>query len=114
MSKKGNAMPRYLFQGCYTAEGLKSLHKDTAVARRATLIKAVESLGGKLEAAYWCFGQTDTLGVAEMPDNVNAATFALAVSVGGHIRVTTTPLLTAEELDRALQKCVTLHPHSIK
>lgn len=104
-------MPKYLFQGRYTAEGLNALRRETAVARRGSLTKAIEALGGKLEAAYWSFGENDTLGVADLPDNINAATFALACSVGGNIIVKTVPLLTAEELDQALQKTTALRPH---
>ena len=107
-------MPKYLFQGRYTAEGLKALRSDTAVARRASLIQTIEALGGKLEAAYWCFGENDTLGVADLPDNVGAATFALACSVGGNIDVKTVALLTAEEVDQALQKTMPLRPHGTK
>jgi uncharacterized protein with GYD domain len=107
-------MPKYLFQGRYSPEGLKALRNDSAVARRASLIKTIEELGGKLEAAYWSFGDNDTLGVADLPNNINAATFALACSVNGNINVKTTALLTAEELDEALKKTAPLRPHASK
>jgi uncharacterized protein with GYD domain len=52
-------MPKYLIQACYTAEGLKGLQKDKASGRRRAVASAVETLGGKLEATYYCFGSDD-------------------------------------------------------
>jgi uncharacterized protein with GYD domain len=99
-------MAKYLFQATYAAEGIKGLEKDKASGRKAALSKAVESVGGKLEALYWAFGEHDWVIIAEMPDNASAAAFALAVSRSGLLRVTTTPLLSEEETDKALQKKV--------
>jgi uncharacterized protein with GYD domain len=100
-------MPKYLFQAAYAAQGLKGLEKDKASGRKAALTKAVESVGGKLEALYWAFGEHDWIMIADLPDNASASAFALAVSGSGLLRVTTTPLLSAEETDKALQKKVT-------
>jgi uncharacterized protein with GYD domain len=99
-------MPKYLFQATYSAEGIKGLEKDTAVGRKAALSKAVESLGGKLEALYWAFGQHDWVLLADLPDNASATAFSLAVSGSGLLRVVTTPLVSAEETDSAFQKKV--------
>ena len=100
-------MPKYLFQAAYAAQGLKGLEKDKASGRKAALTKAVESLGGKLEALYWAFGEHDWIMIADLLDNASASAFALAVSGSGLLRVKTTPLLSAEETDKALQKKVT-------
>jgi uncharacterized protein with GYD domain len=99
-------MPKYLFQAAYAAQGLKGLEKDNASGRKAALSKAVESVGGKLEALYWAFGEHDWVMIAEMPDNASASAFSLAVSRSGLLRVTTTPLFSEEETDNALQKKV--------
>jgi uncharacterized protein with GYD domain len=97
-------MPKYLFQATYSAEGIKGLEKDKAVGRKAALSKAVESLGGKLEALYWAFGEHDWVLLADLPDNASATAFSLAVSGLGLLRVVTTILVSAEETDTAFQK----------
>ena len=99
-------MPKYLFQATYSAEGIKGLEKDKAVGRKAALSKAVESLGGKLEALYWAFGEHDWVLLADLPDNASATAFSLAVSGSGLLRVVTTTLVSAEETDSAFQKKV--------
>jgi uncharacterized protein with GYD domain len=103
-------MPKYLLQASYTAEGLKGLQKDKASGRRGVLGQAVEALGGKLEAFYFAFGADDVVAVIDMPDNVSVASLALAVSASGLVRTRTTPLLTVEEVDQALQKSVSYRP----
>jgi uncharacterized protein with GYD domain len=97
-------MPKYLIQASYTAEGLKGLHKDKASGRKAAVSKAVEPLGGKLEALYYAFGEHDVIAILDMPDNISATALSLAVSSSGLVRTRTTPLLTVEETDKALAK----------
>jgi uncharacterized protein with GYD domain len=50
-------MPKYLIQASYTAEGLNGLQKDEASGRRAAIATSIESLGGRLEALHFCFGE---------------------------------------------------------
>jgi uncharacterized protein with GYD domain len=65
----------------------------------------VERLGGKLLSMYLAFGEYDVVGMAEMPDNVSAAAFSLAISAGGAVRaVKTTPLMTMQESIEAFRK----------
>ena len=97
-------MPKYLFQATYAAEGIKGLEKDKATGRKAALPHAVEALGGKLEAFYMSFGEHDWILIADLPDNICASAFSLAVSGSGLLRSTTTPLITVEETDKAFQK----------
>ena len=97
-------MPKYLFQGTYTADGIKGLEKDKASGRAAALRSALEALGGRLEAFYLAFGEQDSVLLADLPDNASATAFTLTVSKSGHLRTTTTPLLSVEEADRALEK----------
>jgi uncharacterized protein with GYD domain len=59
--------------------------------------------GGKVECFYYAFGE-DVVGIADFPDNVTAASLSLAVSASGLVRTRTTPLMTVEEVDRALAK----------
>jgi uncharacterized protein with GYD domain len=54
------------------------------------------------------FGEYDLVVVIEMPNNVAAAAFALAVAGGGSVKtVKTTPLLSLEEGVAALKKAST-------
>jgi uncharacterized protein with GYD domain len=67
--------------------------------------KAVEKLGGIVKSAWLSFGDYDTIVLVDMPDNVSAAAFALAVSAGGSCKaVKTTPLLSVEEGMEAMKK----------
>ena len=97
-------MPKYLIEAAYTAEGLRGLHKDKASGRRAAVVKAVESLEGKVEGFYYSMGESDVVCIVEVPDAVSVAALSLAASASGLVRVTTTALLSVEEIDRALEK----------
>jgi uncharacterized protein with GYD domain len=97
-------MPKYLIQASYTAEGVKGFLKDKASGRRTAVTKAVEELGGKLEAMYYCFGEDDAIVILDLPDNASAAALALAVSASGAVHAKTTVLMTVEETDAALAK----------
>lgn len=99
-------MSKYLVQASYTADGVKGLAKDTASGRRAAVVHAIESLGGKLENMYFSFGEYDVLAILDLPDNAAAARFALRAASTGQVSVKTTPLLTPEEVDKALAKTV--------
>jgi uncharacterized protein with GYD domain len=99
-------MPKYLIQASYSAEGLKGLQKDKASGRKAAVSQAVEGLGGRIDAMYYAFGDHDVVIVLDLPDNVSASALSLSVSASGLVRTKTTPLLTVEEADKALQKSV--------
>ncbi len=99
-------MPKYLMQACYSTEGLKVLQGDKASGRKAAVSKALASVGGKLESIYYAFGDYDLILIADFPDNVSASSMAFTVCASGLVRTKTTPLLTVEETDQALQKSV--------
>src|SRR5258708_34003496 len=63
----GNAMPKYMIQASYTAEGLKGLQKDKASGRRAAVSKAAEVLGGKLEDLCCACGHADLVPSLGLP-----------------------------------------------
>ncbi len=102
-------MPKYLIQVSYTAEGLKGLIKEKASARKTAVDKAFASVGGKVECFYYSFGEHDAVLIVDVPDNIAAAALSLAVTAAGFVRTRTTPLLTIDETDKALQKSVTYH-----
>lgn len=99
-------MSKYLVQASYTADGVKGLGKDTASGRKAAVAHAIESLGGKLETLYFSFGEFDILAILDLPDNAAAARFALRAASTGQVNIRTTPLLTPDEVDKALQRTV--------
>lgn len=103
-------MPKYLYKANYTAEGAKGLLKEGGTARRVAVKKAVESMGGKLEAFYFAFGEPDVYAIAEMPDNVNAASFAMIVGLAGGATANTTVLITPEEVDEIVKKTADYRP----
>ena len=103
-------MPKYLVQGSYTSEGAKGLLKDGGSKRRAAVEEMAKSFGGKVEAFYYAFGDSDVFVIIDGPDNVTAAAASLAVNAVGAVRLKTTPLLTAEELDQAAKKGVNYRP----
>jgi uncharacterized protein with GYD domain len=103
-------MPKYLVQVSYSSDGIKGLFKDKASGRKAVVTKAVESSGGKIESFYYAFGEYDVILIVDMPDNISAACLSLTVSAAGLARCQTTPLLTIEETDSALNKEVPYRP----
>ncbi len=103
-------MPKYLYHGSYTDDGLKGLIKDGGTKRMEVAKKAIESLGGKMEAYYFAFGSNDFFLIAEVVDNVNAVTGSLVANASGTIKVSITPLITPEEVDLAVKKTVDWSP----
>jgi uncharacterized protein with GYD domain len=96
-------MPKYLIQARYTKEGIQGLVKDSASGRRADVQAALKSLGGKVEAFYYSFGPDDAIIIVDLPDNIAAAASSLTTLATGAVQVRTTPLLTVEEVDKAME-----------
>jgi uncharacterized protein with GYD domain len=96
-------MPKYLLQASYTTEGIQGLVGDSASGRRADVQTAVKALGGRVEAFYYAFGADDVIIILDLPNNVTAAAVGLNTAGTGAVRIRTTPLLTVEEVDKALE-----------
>ena len=94
-------MPKYLGRASYTVEGLKGLLKEGGVSRREAVAKAIESLGGTLEAFYFAFGDTDVYYIADYPDNATATATSIVGNAAGTSKTTITVLVTPEEVDQA-------------
>ena len=103
-------MPRYLFRARYTQEGIKGVIKEGGTSRLTAVNELLQSVGGKAEAQYWAFGEDDYLVIAELPDNVAAAAVAGAVSASGAASVSTTVLLTADEIDQVGRRTIEYRP----
>ncbi|MGA3221586.1 MAG: GYD domain-containing protein [Acidimicrobiales bacterium] len=103
-------MSKYLLEVNYTLEGIRGVKAQGGSARVAAATELIESVGGKLECFYFAFGKTDVYLVADFPDDVSAATAALAVSAGGGATARTVVLLTAAEIDASVSKTSTYRP----
>jgi uncharacterized protein with GYD domain len=106
----GPTFHRYLVRAVLTAEGLKNLQKQPPTALKAGVAKFVESVGGKLEFWYFDYGAATAYSVIDYPDEVAAATAQLSSNAAGYARVTIRPLLTAEEMDKAVAKWPPVRP----
>ena len=99
-------MAKYLIQATYSADGFKGVARDKASGRKAALEKALASVGAKLDAMYYSFGDHDVVLIVDAPDNATVAAVGMAACSTGLARTSTTPLLTIEEADQAVKKSV--------
>jgi uncharacterized protein with GYD domain len=103
-------MPKYLIQANYVGEGLKGLLKEGGSSRRATIEKLLGSVGGRVEAFYYAFGDTDAFVIVDLPDNVTAAALSLTINATATVTVKVTALLPPEEIDAAAKKTLAYRP----
>lgn len=96
-------MPKYLIQASYTADGLKGLAKDKGSGRKAALQAAAKAVKAKVEAFYFAFGTHDVVVIVDAPDNISIAAMSLAAGAAGAVHIQTTPLLTVDEVDQAIE-----------
>jgi uncharacterized protein with GYD domain len=103
-------MPKFLLEASLTAQGVKGLRAEGGTARRDVVTKAVESVGGRLEAFYFAFGEHDVYVLADLPDHESVAAMALTVNASGAVATRTIVLLTPEEVDAAAKRSVDWRP----
>jgi|SRR2546421_6139535 len=103
-------MPKYLITANYTAEGTKGLLVEGGSGRKAVIEKALQGVGGTLEAMYYAYGDTDVIIIADMPDTVSGLALSLVANASGTVNVKTTPLITVEEIDAACKKSIAFRP----
>ena len=97
-------MATYMIEVSYTSAALAALVKEPQ-DRAQVVSKSVKKLGGKVHGFWFAFGDSDVVGIVEMPDNASMAAFALAIGAGGACsKVKTTALLSAEEAKSAMKK----------
>jgi uncharacterized protein with GYD domain len=97
-------MPHYLVKASYSSDTWAAMAKNPD--DRETEVRALlAGLGGKLEAFYFAFGESDVYAIGELPDNVTASAMAIAVTATGAMRsFTTIPLVTPAEAMEAMKK----------
>ncbi|MGA8099511.1 MAG: GYD domain-containing protein [Candidatus Cybelea sp.] len=103
-------MPKFLVHATYTAEGAKGVIKDGGSARREAVEKLLATVGGKLDAFYFTFGDDDAILIVDLPDNEAALAVGMAVGASGAVRSRTTVLIPIEEVDRAAKRQIVFRP----
>ena len=102
-------MPKYLVEGRYTSDGLTGLAREGVLQRRGDIAKTIESAGGKLEAFYFAFGDADFYIIFDVPDNISAAALSVVANQSGYVTSKIIVLMTADEMDQAINKAMTVH-----
>ena len=97
-------MAKFLIRADYKSKGIRGLVKEGGSARRAVVKSMVEGLGGKVEAFYFSYGDTDAYVIVDLPDPIAGLSLALAVNSTGAVSTATIPLITPEEIDAAAKK----------
>ena len=97
-------MPYYMIQGAYTSESWAAQIANPQ--NRIEIVKPIfERLGGRIESAYFAFGEYDIVVIAEFPDNVSAAAVSVTINAGGAFKTAkTTALMTIEEGIEVMRK----------
>jgi len=99
-------MPKFLIKASYSPDGVRGLLKEGGSKRRAAVQKIVEGMGGKLEAFYYAYGEDDAIIITDLPDAASGLAISMTVNATGAVRLTTTPLISPEEVDAASRKTV--------
>ena len=98
-------MTQYLYQLTYTPESLAAQMKNPAdrLAQVGAMIE--QSVGAKIIAGGFSFGEYDVAVVVEAADDTTMAAAAIALAAGGAIRsAKTTPLLSGDEWVAAMKQ----------
>ncbi len=101
-------MAKFLVRVSLTTDGVQLLRKQKGSGRRAAVEKVVKENGGTIEAFYFAFGQDDVITIMEFPDNAAAAAMSLISNSSGFVRTAATPLISVEEMDRAVDQAAKL------
>lgn len=99
-------MAKYLILGSYTAEGTRGVIKEGGSGRKTMIEKALKSIGGKLDAVYFAYGDADVYVIVDVPDAVSGLALSLVVNASGAVRAKTVPLFAVDEVDEACKKSV--------
>jgi uncharacterized protein with GYD domain len=98
------SMTLYMYQASYTAKSLAAQLTDPHDPMEA-IGSALEDVGATILVAGFPFGEYDLLVVYEAPDDVTAASVAMAVGAAGEVKsAKTTRLLSGQEWLESLRK----------
>jgi uncharacterized protein with GYD domain len=97
-------MALYMYQASYTAKSMAAQLKEPQDPVEA-IKSALEDVGAELVVAAFPFGEYDVLVVYEAPDDVTAASVAMAVAAAGEVKsAKTTRMLSGQEWLDSLRK----------
>src|SRR5215471_12324801 len=96
-------MALYMYQASYTAKSMAAQLKEPQDPVEA-IRPALEDVGAKILVAGLPFGEYDVLIVYEAPDDITAASVAMAVAAGEVKSAKTTRLLSGDEWLESLRK----------
>jgi uncharacterized protein with GYD domain len=101
---KGDSMPLYMYQASYTAKSMADQLKQPQDPVEV-IQPALEELGATIVVAGFPFGDYDVLVVYDAPDDMTAASVAMAVAAAGEVKSgKTTRLLSGQEWLESLRK----------
>jgi uncharacterized protein with GYD domain len=103
-------MRKYLFYGSYTPEGYQGLLSEGGSARIEVSQRALQSVGGSLEAFYYSNGEQDFYIIVNLPDAVSSTAITLVGNASGTFSIRAVALLTPEEMDEAVKMKVDFRP----
>ena len=97
-------MAHYMVTGSYTSEAWAAQVKNPQ-NRLEAIAPLFEASGGKIESAYYTFGENDIVLICEFPDNITASEVSMIVASGGGVtNFNTIPLISMEDGVEAMKK----------
>ena len=97
---------KFLILASYSTEGAKGVLKNGSGTDRKQATEAmIKGLGGKMEAYYY-ISNCDAYVICDLPDAAAAAAIALTVKASGMGSISTTVLLEAADVDKAVKLSV--------
>lgn len=102
-------MPKFLIQASYTAEGLRGALSEGFQSRMDTVTGMIQGTGGTVEALYFAYGEHDVIAIVDGPEEA-ALALSLAINASGAVELSTTPLVTIEQMDAARGKLPDFRP----
>jgi len=95
-------VPHYILMLKYTDQGVKDI-KNTA-QRIQSITKALEAMGGKVNALFACMGEYDLIGFGEAPNDDVAMSLAMLIGAQGTARTTTIKAFPVDQLAGIIKK----------
>jgi uncharacterized protein with GYD domain len=97
-------MALYMYQASYTAKSMAAQLTDPQDPSEA-ISSALQDLGAEIVVAAFPFGEYDLLVVYEAPDDLTAASVAMAIAAEGEVKsAKTTRLLSGQEWLESLRR----------
>ena len=99
-------MPKMMIKASYNPEGTRGLMKEGGTGRVSAVKRLIEGVGGRVEAFYFAYGDTDAFLIVDVPDETSGLAVSMAVNASGAVRIATIPLISPEQMDAACKKTV--------